>query len=92
MSTKKNESNKIRGLIRIGVFSALWIAVGWLIACTIGFFPPILIVLPCILAIFGALIYVVLLSKLDIRGGIFLPFCLDYAYLLWYLMECYFLA
>ena len=73
MKEKNKESKKLRDLIRIGVFSALWIAVGWLIACTIGFFPPILMVLPCVLAVFGALIYVVLLSKVDIRGGIFIP-------------------
>lgn len=73
MTRTQKESKRIRDLIRIGIFSALWIAAGWLIACTIGFFPPILIALPCILAIVGALIYVVLLSKLNIRGGILIP-------------------
>lgn len=73
MATKTRESKKIRDLIRIGIFSALWIAVGWLIACTIGFFPPVLVVLPCILSIAGSLIFVVLLSKVNIRGGIFIP-------------------
>lgn len=73
MSAKTRESKKIRDLIRIGIFTALWIAVGWIIACTIGFFPPILVMLPCILAVAGAGIYVVLLSKLNIRGGIFIP-------------------
>lgn len=70
MTAKTKESKKIRDLIRIGVFSALWIAVSWIIACTIGFFPPILLVLPCILSIAGALILVVMLSKINIRGGI----------------------
>lgn len=46
---------------------------GWIIACTIGFFPPILVILPCILAVAGSVIYVVLLSKMNIRGGIFIP-------------------
>ena len=44
---------------------------GWIIGCTVGFFPPIMLALPCILAIFGALILVVMLSKITIRGGIF---------------------
>lgn len=72
-STKKKESSKIKGLVRIGVFSALWIAVSWAIACSIAFFAPVLLVLPCILAIFGGLIYTVLLSKLEIKGGIIIP-------------------
>ena len=70
MATKTKESKKIRDLIRIGVFSALWIAVSWIIACTVGFFPLILLVLPCILAVAGALILVVMLSKVNIPGGI----------------------
>ena len=53
MANKPKESKKIRDLIRIGIFTALWIAVGWIIACTIGFFPPILVILPCILAVAG---------------------------------------
>lgn len=73
MATKTKQSKKIRDLIRIGIFTALWIAVGWLVACTIAFFPPVLVVLPCILAVAGALIHVVLLSKLNIRGGILIP-------------------
>lgn len=73
MAAKTKESKKIRDLVRIGTFTALWIAVGWVIACTIGFFPPILVILPCILAVAGAVIYVVLLSKLNTRGGIFIP-------------------
>lgn len=73
MSAKKKESSKIKGLVRIGVFSALWIAVSWAIACSIAFFTPVLLVLPCILAVFGGLIYTVLLSKLEIKGGIIIP-------------------
>jgi len=73
MSVKKKESSKIKGLVRIGVFSALWIAVSWAIACSIAFFAPVLLVLPCILAVFGGLIYTVLLSKLEIKGGIVIP-------------------
>lgn len=73
MATKTKESKKIRDFIRIGIFTALWIAMGWIIACTIGFFPPILVVLPCILAVAGSVIYVVLLSKMNTRGGIFIP-------------------
>ena len=73
MATKTKESKKIRDFIRIGIFTALWIAMGWIIACTIGFFPPILVILPCILAVAGSVIYVVLLSKMNTRGGIFIP-------------------
>lgn len=73
MATKTKESKKIRDFIRIGIFTALWIAMGWIIACTIGFFPPILVILPCILAVAGSVIYVVLLSKMNTRGGTFIP-------------------
>lgn len=73
MATKTKESKKIRDFIRIGIFTALWIAMGWIITCTIGFFPPILVILPCILAVAGSVIYVVLLSKMNTRGGIFIP-------------------
>ena len=31
MAKKTKESKKIKGLVRIGVFSALWIAVSWAI-------------------------------------------------------------
>ena len=57
MSSKTKGSKKLRDLIRVGVFSALWIAVGWIIGCTVGFFPPIMLL-------------VVMLSKITIRGGI----------------------
>jgi len=70
MSVKTKESKKIRDLIRIGVFSALWIAISWIIACTIGFFSPILMILPCVLALGGAVILVVMLAKVNTRGGI----------------------
>lgn len=70
MRTKNKESTKLKGLIRIGVFSALWIAVSWLLACTIGFFPPVLLVLPCLLAVIGSMILAVMQSKLTINGGV----------------------
>ena len=73
MAKKTKESKKIKGLVRIGVFSALWIAVSWAIACSIAFFAPVLLVLPCILALFGGLIYTVELSKLEIPGGVLVP-------------------
>lgn len=34
MSSETKGSKKLRDLIRVGVFSALWIAVGWIIGCT----------------------------------------------------------
>lgn len=70
MNNSKRESTKIKDLVRIGVFSALWIAVSWLIACTIGFFPPVMLALPCILGLLGAMILTVMLSKITSRGGI----------------------
>ncbi|MGN0394191.1 MAG: MptD family putative ECF transporter S component [Coprococcus sp.] len=69
MSKKKN-SNVLKGLIRIGIFSALWVVVAFLIGCTIGFLPPVLIVMPCILGIVGGIIYMAMFSKLEIKGGI----------------------
>ena len=54
MSSKTKGSKKLRDLIRVGVFSALWIAVGWIIGCTVGFFPSYHdLALPCILAVSG---------------------------------------
>lgn len=70
MSKQTKESRKLKDLIRIGVFSALWIAVSFLLAFTIAFLPPILFVLPCILGLVGGIIYMVMLSKLTIPGGI----------------------
>ena len=76
MRNQTKESRKLKDLIRIGVFSALWVVIGFLVAFTIGFFPPILLVLPCILGIIGGIVYVVMLSKLTIPGGIFISSCL----------------
>lgn len=73
MNTKNKESKKIRALIRIGIFSALWIAVGWALGCSIGFFPPVLMILPCLLAILGSMILVVMQSKMKMGGGIVIP-------------------
>lgn len=73
MAKKTKESKKVKGFVRIGVFSALWIAVSWAIACSIAFFAPVLLVLPCILGLFGGMIYTVLLSKLEVPGGILVP-------------------
>lgn len=70
MSKKTKESRKLKDLIRIGVFSALWIVISFLLAFTIAFVPPILFVLPCILGLVGGIIYMVMLSKLTIPGGI----------------------
>lgn len=76
MSDQTKESRKLKAFIRIGVFSALWVVIGFLVAFTIGFFPPILLVLPCILGIIGGIVYVVMLSKLTIPGGILISSCL----------------
>ena len=44
MAKKTKEIKKIKGLVRIGVFSALWIAVSFAISCSIAFFAPVLLV------------------------------------------------
>ena len=41
---KTKEIKKIKGPVRIGVFSALWIAVSFAISCSITFFAPVLLV------------------------------------------------
>ena len=63
MSNEK-ESTKIRNFIRIGVFTALWIVVSWIFACTMAFIPAVLLVLPCVLAVAGGAILEVMQSKL----------------------------
>ena len=55
MRNQTKESRRLKDLIRIGVFSALWVVIGFLVAFTIGFFPPILLVLPCVLGIIGGM-------------------------------------
>lgn len=73
MNNTKKENTRIKDFIRIGIFSALWISISWIIACTIGFFPPIMLLLPCILGLLGSMILVVMLSKITIQGGILIP-------------------
>lgn len=46
MRNQTKESRRLKDLIRIGVFSALWVVIGFLVAFTIGFFPPILLFFP----------------------------------------------
>ncbi|WP_201259598.1 MptD family putative ECF transporter S component [Tissierella sp. P1] len=60
-SKKKNET--IKNLITIGIFNALLLVVFWIIACTIGFFPPILLVLPIILGLIGGTIFMLMIAK-----------------------------
>lgn len=65
-NTQKN--SKVKDLITIGIFNALLIVVFGAIACTIGFFPPILIVLPLILSTIGGLIFMLMITKAPMRG------------------------
>lgn len=37
MRNQTKESRRLKDLIRIGVFSALWVVIGFLVAFTIGF-------------------------------------------------------
>ena len=67
---EQKQSTILRQLIRIGVFSALWIAISFLVAFTIGFLPPVLLVMPMLLGLVGGVIYMVMLTKLTIPGGI----------------------
>ena len=90
MRNQTKESRRLKDLIRIGVFSALWVVIGFLVAFTIGFFPPILLVLPCVLGIIGGIVYVVMLSKLTIPGGISAGYLPVYDGPLWHdvLLHC----
>ncbi|GMQ58845.1 MptD family putative ECF transporter S component [Vallitalea sediminicola] len=65
-NTQKN--SKVKDLITIGIFNALLIVVFGAIACTIGFFPPILIVLPLISSAIGGLIFMLMITKAPMRG------------------------
>lgn len=67
MSNTQNNS-KVKDLITIGIFNALLIVVFGAIACTIGFFPPILIILPLILSTIGGLIFMLMITKAPMRG------------------------
>lgn len=71
MTKQKKNSRVLRDLIRIGVFSALLIVVEFIIACTVGYIPFVMLtVMPCVLGCVSGIIYVVMLSKLTIHGGI----------------------
>lgn len=72
MSSKK-QSKTMKDLIRIGVFGALLIVVAFLLAFTIGFLPPVLVVLPAIIGLFAGMIFTVMLEKVDLAGGILIP-------------------
>lgn len=70
MSGQKKNSRVLRDLIRIGIFSALLIVVEFIIACTMGYIPFLMLtVMPCILGCVSGIIYIVMLSKLTIHGG-----------------------
>ncbi|ARC86050.1 hypothetical protein U732_1722 [Clostridium argentinense CDC 2741] len=68
MAKKKDNSNAVRKLITIGIFNALIIAIFFLLGFTIGLFPPILVVLPIILALVGGIIFMLMIAKADMRG------------------------
>lgn len=73
MRVKTKNSRVVRDLIRIGVFTALMLAVSCLLAFTIGFFPVLMLTLmPCIMSIASAIIFMVMVSKLTIGGGFFI--------------------
>lgn len=65
-TTKKNET--VKNLITIGIFNALLLVVFWMIACTIGFFPPILLVLPIVLGLVGGTIFMLMIAKAPMKG------------------------
>ena len=71
MSKQSKNSRVLRDLIRIGVFSALLIVVEFIIACTVGYIPFVMLtIMPCVLGCVSGIIYIVMLSKLTIHGGI----------------------
>lgn len=66
---KDNKKNsKVRNLITIGIFNALFIVVFTIIAFTIGVFPPILVILPLILSLIGGLIFMLMITKAPMSG------------------------
>lgn len=67
MNTKK-KNETIKNLITIGIFNALLLVVFWIIACTIGFFPPILLILPIILGLVGGTIFMLMIAKAPMKG------------------------
>ncbi len=67
MNTKK-KNETIKSLITIGIFNALLLVVFWIIACTIGFFPPILLILPIILGLVGGTIFMLMIAKAPMKG------------------------
>ncbi len=68
MKNKKNDSGLVKNLINVGIFNALMIAIAFAVAFSIGLFPPILLVLPTILALLGGMIFMVMLEKTDMKG------------------------
>ena len=65
----KNKNATIKNLITIGIFNALLLVAFWIIACTIGFFPPILLVLPIILGLVGGTIFMLMIAKAPMKGA-----------------------
>lgn len=67
MSKEKN-SGIVRNLITIGVYNAIILIVFTGLAFTIGYFPPVLLMLPIILSLIGGPIFMLMLAKAPMNG------------------------
>lgn len=70
MKDRKSENKKVKSIISIGIHLALILVVSWIIACTIGFLPPVIAVLPMLCGLFDAIIFMMMLKKNELKGTI----------------------
>lgn len=69
--TPNRRNSPVRDAVTIGIFIALYIVLFFICGMTMGAIPLIMVLLPVIFGIFGGLIFMVLLGKVQ-RTGIFL--------------------
>ena len=69
--TPNHRNSPVRDAVTIGIFIALYIVLFFICGMTMGAIPLIMVLLPVIFGIFGGLIFMVLLGKVQ-RTGIFL--------------------
>ena len=69
--TPNRRNSPVRDAVTIGIFIALYIVLFFICGMTMGAIPLIMVLLPVIFGIFGGLIFMVLLGKVQ-RSGAFL--------------------
>lgn len=67
---KENENKKVGGIISIAIHTALIIVVSLAISYTIGFLPPVIVILPLLYGVIDGLIYMMMLNKNQVSGSI----------------------